>query len=101
MTIGLGFVKVVVDYVEGNSNKSLDEITDKILSQVRPCNLEDFFVKIALFSSSNNRYQELKANCEELYEMKYSKIITLTHQNPHLSYNVIRNIPIWKLALKT
>lgn len=75
MTIGLGFVTSVCDYVNWTSDKSLDEITDKILSQVRPCNLEDFFVKIALFSSSNNRYQELKANCEERYEMKYSKVI--------------------------
>lgn len=75
MTIGLGFVKVVCDYVDGNGNKSLDEITDKILSKVRPCDLQDFFIKIALFSSSNKRYQELKANCEALYEMKYSKVI--------------------------
>jgi hypothetical protein len=65
MTIGLGFVKSVCDYVDGNSNKSLDEITDKICSKVRPCDLQDFFAKIALFTSSNNRYQELKANCEE------------------------------------
>ena len=80
MTIGLGFVKVVCDYIDGNSNKSLDEITDKICSKVRPYDLQDFFVKIALFSSSNNRYQELKANCEALYEMKYSKVI-----NPKLT----------------
>jgi hypothetical protein len=64
MSIGLGFVKTVCDYVDGNSNKSLDEITDRICSKVRPCYMQDFFIKIALFSSSNNRYQELKANCE-------------------------------------
>ncbi|MGD0645937.1 MAG: hypothetical protein ABSA75_13605 [Candidatus Bathyarchaeia archaeon] len=75
MTVGLGFVKIVCDYVDGNSNKSLDEITDKICSKVRSCDMKDFFVKIALFSSSNNRYQELKANCEELCEMKYGKVI--------------------------
>ena len=77
MTIGLGFVKTVCDYVDGNSYKSLDEITDKICSKVHPCDLQDFFIKIAFFSSSNNRYQELKANCEALYEMKYSKVINL------------------------
>jgi hypothetical protein len=80
MTIGLGFVTSVVNYVDGNSNKSLDEVTDKICSKIRLCELQDFFIKIALFSSSNNRYQELKANCEELYEMKYGKVI-----NPKLT----------------
>jgi len=77
MTIGLGFVTSVCDYVNGTSDKSLDEITDKILSKVRPCDLQDFFVKIALFSSSNNRYQELKVNCEALHEMKHGKVINL------------------------
>jgi hypothetical protein len=76
MTIGLGFVKTVCDYVDGNSSKSLDEITYKIFSKVHPSDLQDFLVNIAFFSSSNNRYQELKANCEALYKMEYCKIIT-------------------------
>jgi hypothetical protein len=75
MTIGLGFVKIVCDYVDGNSNRSLNEISNKILSEVHPRDLQDFFIKIALFNSSNKRYQELKANCEAIYEMKYSKVI--------------------------
>jgi hypothetical protein len=75
MTIGLGFVKTVCDYVDGNSYKSLDEITDKICSKVHPCDLQDFFIKIAFFSSSNNRYQELKANCEAQQEIKYGKLV--------------------------
>ncbi|MGA3059400.1 MAG: hypothetical protein ABSD92_03420 [Candidatus Bathyarchaeia archaeon] len=75
MTIGLGFLKTVCDYVAGNSSKSLDEITNKITSKVRPRELEDFFATIAFFSSSNSRYQELKANCKGMYEMKYSKVI--------------------------
>ncbi|MGA2681818.1 MAG: hypothetical protein ABSF44_08475 [Candidatus Bathyarchaeia archaeon] len=70
MTIGLGFVISVCDYVNGNSDKSLDEITEKILSKVHPCDLQDFFEKIALFSSRNNRYQELKANCESRLGIK-------------------------------
>jgi len=70
MTIGLGFVIGVCDYVNGKSDKSLDEITKKILSKVRPEDLQDFFEKIALFSSTNNRYQELKANCETKLEIK-------------------------------
>ncbi len=64
MTAGLDLVKTVCDYIEGNSNKSLDQITDKIVAKVQPSDLQDFFDKIALFSSSNSRYQELKANCE-------------------------------------
>jgi hypothetical protein len=70
MTIGFGFVIGVCDYVNGKSDKSLDEITKKILSKVRPEDLQDFFEKIALFSSTNNRYQELKANCETKLEIK-------------------------------
>lgn len=76
MTIGLGFVKTVCDYVDGNSNKSLDEIADKICSKVHPDDLQDFFAKIALFTYPNSRYQELKANCEAQYEMRYSKVIS-------------------------
>jgi hypothetical protein len=75
MTIGLGFVISVCDYVNGNSDKSLDEITERILSKVHPCDLEDFFEKIALFSSRNSRYQELKANCESQLGMKDSEAI--------------------------
>jgi hypothetical protein len=75
MTMGLGSVITVCDYVNGNSNKGLDEITEKMLSKVSPDNLQDFFEKIALFSSSNNRYQELKANCEALTEMKQAEVI--------------------------
>ncbi len=75
MTITLSFIVSVCDYVNGNSDKSLDEITDRILSTVHAYDLQDFFEKIALFSSSNNRYQELKANCEALQEIKNSKVI--------------------------
>jgi len=75
MTIGLGFVISVCDFVNGKTYKSLDEITEKIISKVRPDDLQDFFEKIAIFSSTNNRYQELKANCETILEMKHSKII--------------------------
>ena len=70
MTVGLGFVISVCDYVNGKTDKSLDEITEKIISKVRPDDLQDFFEKIALFSSTNNRYQELKANCETKLEIK-------------------------------
>ena len=70
MTIGLGFVITVCDYVNGKSDKSLEEISEKILSKVHPDDLQDFFEKIALFSSTNNRYQELKANCETKLEIK-------------------------------
>jgi hypothetical protein len=75
MTIGLGFVISVCDYVNGNSNKGLYEIKEKILSKVPPDDLEDFFEKIALFSSSNSRYQELKASCEALIEMSQGEVI--------------------------
>lgn len=74
MTIGLGFVITVCDYVTGKSDRSLDEIVEKILSNVRPDDLQDFFEKIALFSVTNNRYQELKAKCETMLEMKHVKI---------------------------
>ncbi len=72
MTIGLGFVITVCDYVNGKSDKSLDEIAEKILSKVRPDDLQDFFEKIALFSIKNNRYQELKAKCETILELKHN-----------------------------
>ncbi|MGA2524845.1 MAG: hypothetical protein ABSF65_11940 [Candidatus Bathyarchaeia archaeon] len=75
MTVGLGFVISVCDYVNGKTDKNLDEITEKIISKVRPDDLQDFFEKIALFSSTNNRFQELKANCETILEMKHGKII--------------------------
>ena len=75
MTVGLGFVISVCDYVNGKSDKSLDEITEKILSKVRQEHLRDFFEKIALFSSTNNRYQELKANCETKLEEKHRELI--------------------------
>ena len=74
MTVGLGFVKVVCDYVEGKSTKTLDEIADRICSKVHPCDADDFFAKIALFTSTNSRFQELKSNCEELYETNYRVI---------------------------
>ena len=75
MTVGLGFVISVCDYVSGKTDKNLDEITEKIISKVRPDDLQDFFEKIALFSSTNNRYQELKANCETILEMKHGELI--------------------------
>ena len=75
MTIGLGFIISICDYVNGNSDKSLDEITDKILSKVHPRDLEDFFAMIALFSSRNSRFQELKANCEAQIEMNRCKVV--------------------------
>ena len=75
MTVGLGFVISVCDYVNGKSDKSLEEISEKILSKVHLDDLQDFFEKIALFSSANNRYQELKANCETKLEMKHSESI--------------------------
>jgi hypothetical protein len=74
MTIGLGFVISVCDYVNGKSDKSLDETTEKILAKVRPDDLQDFFEKTALFSSTNNRYQELKANCETKLEIKHHEL---------------------------
>jgi len=76
MTMGLGSVITVCDYKNGNSSKGLDEITEKILSKVSPDNLQDFFEKIALFSTSISRYQELKANCESLTEMKQAEVIS-------------------------
>jgi len=75
MTVGLGFVISVCDYVNGKSDKSLDEMTEKILSKVRPEHLRDFFEKIALFSSTNNRYRELKANCETKLDKKQCELI--------------------------
>ena len=75
MTIGLGSVISVCDYVNGKSDRSLDEMTEKILSKVRPNDLQDFFEKIALFSSTNNRYQDLKANCETKLEMKHREVL--------------------------
>ncbi|MGO8805420.1 MAG: hypothetical protein ACLQO7_02300 [Candidatus Bathyarchaeia archaeon] len=74
MTIGLGFVITVCDYVNGKSDKSLDEIAEKILSKVRPDDLQDFFEKIALFSIKNDRYQELKEKCETILELKHAEI---------------------------
>jgi hypothetical protein len=75
MTVGLGFVIGVCDYVNGKSDKSLDKTTEKILSKVRPEDLQDFFEKIALFSSTNNRYRELKANCETKIEKKHRELL--------------------------
>ena len=75
MTVGLGFVISVCDYVNGKTDKSLDEITEKIISKVRPDDLQDFFEKIAVFSSTNSRYQELKAKCETILELEHAKII--------------------------
>ena len=75
MTIGLGFVITVCDYVNGKSDKSLEEISEKILSKVHLDDLQDFFEKIALFSSANNRYQELKANCETKLDIKHNELI--------------------------
>ena len=36
MTIGFGFHNQYCDYVNENSDKNLDEITNKILSKVHP-----------------------------------------------------------------
>ena len=52
------------------ATKAWRRCSEKILSKVQPDDLQDFFEKIALFSSTNNRYQELKANCETKLEIK-------------------------------
>ena len=42
-----------------------------------PATWQDFFEKIALFSSRNSRYQELKANCEAAQEMEDDEVSNL------------------------